>query len=116
LQRELELTRSSLGANQAAFAQLKQQHAQAETARASLSADIERLKQELTQAQRERDSARATLLDFGGRVLPKGSPANRVDPHEKAPARAPDSASADNSSYSVSQVQEERVVLPKRRR
>jgi hypothetical protein len=114
LQRELELTRSSLGANQTAYAQLKQQHAQASAAQATLSAELERLKHELAQTLGERDSARSALLDVGGRVLPKGSPANRVEEPERAPARAP--TSADDSSYSVSQVQEERVLLPKRRR
>jgi len=118
VQRELELTRSTLGANQAAFAQLKQQHAQATSAQTNLSSEIERLKQELASTLQERDLARAALLDMGGRGLQDGEPEGRAAEVMKVNARAPTNTNtnADDSSYSVSKVQEERVVLQKRRR
>lgn len=117
LQRELELTRSTLGANQAAFAQLKQQHAQLTGAQTSLSAELERLKQELAHALRERDLARSALLDLGGRAREPAGSESRTGEPDKAAGRAPTNTNAeDDSSYSVKQVQEERVVLQRRRR
>jgi hypothetical protein len=115
LQRELELTRSTLGANQAAFAQLKQQHAQATSAHSSLSAELERLKQELASTVQERDLARSALLDMGGRGFEGGHEPPSNDPG-KAGVRVPTNSNADDSAYSVNRVQEERVVLQKRRR
>jgi hypothetical protein len=115
LQHELGLARAALGANQTAIAELKRELTAAAMRESALHVELSEVRLELGQE-----------ADLGGPVghaLPE-SPARPMET-----SRADNDgggrntgltrqlpASADESSYSVNQVQEERVVLGKRRK
>jgi hypothetical protein len=121
LQRELTLTRSALGANQSIVAQLKQQIEAAGRTQGALTDEVARLQRELAQAMQELDQARAASAEAAARLGGGHEPANDAQAPAKAPGRAGEepagraTLTGDHWSYSVTDVQEDRVI-PKRRR
>jgi hypothetical protein len=116
LQRELDLPADSLEADPFALGELKRELAQATVRETELKDELTQRLYELSQAFKERDQARATLAQLAAQqAVPTGRAEN--DGRERTTGltrQLPDDA--DDRSYSVNQVQEERVVLGKRRR
>jgi hypothetical protein len=117
LQRELGLSRGALGANQLTISELKRTLVEAE----AREAELNQLVHELSEAAQQHETAHLALLEMNakkreaGRSDNDGGGGNAGGERNTGLTRQLPS-SADDSSYSVNQVQEERVVLGKRRR